>query len=59
MYKVYCNSKSHRKLQEYSGAYKTREEAETCKQKAEEGMHCNVYGNLIKYQIKESLKELI
>lgn len=31
MYKVYCSSKAHTKLQPYSKEYKTIEDAEQCK----------------------------
>ena len=51
MFKVFCNSKAHRKLQPYSKEYKTIEEAERCKQQAEERKILDIYGNLIKYKV--------
>ena len=53
MYKVFCNSKAHRKYQPYSKEYKTIEEAEQCKNEAEARNICDVYGNLINYKVKE------
>ena len=53
MYKVFCNSKAHRKYQPYSKEYETIKEAELCKKRAEERNICDIYGNLINYKIKE------
>ena len=51
MYKVYCNSKAHRKWQPYSNEYKTIEEARQCKEEAEKRQTLDVFGNLIRYKI--------
>jgi len=52
MYKVYCRGRKYCKWVEYSGEFDTLQEAENCKQWAEDLRTCDVYGNLIVYKIK-------
>jgi len=51
MHKVYCRGRKNSKWKEYSSEYQNFEDAEKCKQKAENRQSCDIYGNLIRYKI--------
>lgn len=53
MFKVYCRSKAHKQWKEYSQPFIELDNAIACKEKAEKGRTCDVFGNLIEYKVMQ------
>lgn len=53
MYQVFCRSgRKYARWRPYSGAYRTREEADACLREARARQACDIYGLLIRYEAR-------